>query len=361
MNKILLSLVSLCIIKMASAQISLNEGDFAFEGENVLTSNAIIPDSLNYRQTGPNFTWDFSTLQPAWQNTVNYLDVANTGVEYAAVFGDLSSVPADLAINAPDVSLNLILYNATFSDVYDFYAVGPNNYLQVGWGGTIENLPLPTLFSQLDTIYRFPVNYGNTDSCISGFTTSVSGYIYYSQIQKRVDTVDGWGQLTTPYGTFPVLRMVTNLYTFDSIYVDTLHEGSSTSTFTQQYKWFGNNQEGPLLQVNTTPNGPGQQPTINSITYRDSSRVTAIAPLAANGFALNIYPNPAHSLITVSRSGNTGGTSLMTITDMTGKTILGSPLLQDRQNFDISGWAKGIYFVTVTSDNQKLVRKLVLD
>jgi hypothetical protein len=346
---------------MASAQITVGEGDFAMAGENVAISSAVIPGSLSYQQSGANTTWDFSTLQYSSQSIIPYLSTVSTGVEYSTVFGygSLGAEPANMALNAPDVSVNLILYTATFSDVYDFYNITPGSYVQVGWGGTVESIPLPTIFSQQDTVYHFPMNFDNTDSCNSGFTTSFSGIAYYSQTQKRVDTVDGWGMLTTPYGTFPVLRMVTNLYTFDSIYVDTLHEGSSTSTYTRQYKWIGNNEQAPLLQINTRPHG-GQE-TVTGITYRDSARNTAIAPLGADEFALNVYPNPAHLFITVSRSGNTGGASLMTITDITGKTILGNPLTQDKQKFDISNLARGIYFVTVTSDNQKLVRKLVID
>jgi hypothetical protein len=68
--------------------------------------------------------------------------------------------------------------------------------------------------------------------------------------QKRVNMVDGWGQLTTPFGTFPnVLRLKTLIYHQDT----TISFGVTlpvNTTIDIIYSWFDLNYGIPVLQVN---------------------------------------------------------------------------------------------------------------
>ena len=62
--------------------------------------------------------------------------------------------------------------------------------------------------------------------------------------------VDGWGTLITPYGTFSVLRQKSEVYEYDSIYIDSLGFGVPVTRNYTEYKWLAKGMKIPVLQVN---------------------------------------------------------------------------------------------------------------
>ena len=147
-----------------------------------------------------------------------------------------------------------------------------------------------------DKIYNFPVSFGDADSSDSDYTLSVPGIGYVEGQQHRVNNVDGWGTLTTPFGTFNTLRVVSELTGQDSIYLDTLGFGFSfPRNKTREYKWLATNSGIPELQINTTVLGATE--VISSIRYRDIYRDTTTSvglnAISISDFSANMYPNPS--------------------------------------------------------------------
>jgi hypothetical protein len=77
---------------------------------------------------------------------------------------------------------------------------------------------------------------------------------------------------------------------------------------------------------------------------------------------IRTYPNPVHNQLTVIFGNLSSKASLLKITDVNGKQVYlqkigttNSPL----QNIDVSGFAKGTYFIQVISGKETHVSKFV--
>ena len=72
--------------------------------------------------------------------------------------------------------------------------------------------------------------------------------------------------------------------------------------------------------------------------------------------AWNLYPNPASSVVAID---GVKGLAEVTVTDINGRAVLTQKLTQTH-TLDISHLSAGTYFVTVTTDADSAVRKLIV-
>jgi len=86
----------------------------------------------------------------------------------------------------------------------------------------------------------------------------------------------------------------------------------------------------------------------SSITVNDISQVNSGQPTI-------VFPNPATNYITV--KGITG--SLITVSDLSGKTIYKQPMAGENGNIDVSSWASGVYIISVEKGNNRTVSKII--
>lgn len=94
---------------------------------------------------------------------------------------------------------------------------------------------------------------------------------------------------------------------------------------------------------------------VTQVAKVDMSTIVGIQELQGN--KIGIYPNPASDYMILLSNGK--GT--MTITDITGQVVFNSKINTTTQYTDISKFNKGIYFVTVISDNKTFTKKLVVE
>ncbi|HNR20141.1 MAG TPA: T9SS type A sorting domain-containing protein [Bacteroidia bacterium] len=298
MNK-LLSAILIVTASNAAAQISVTSTDFHSAGDNILVSNEAITTPVDITTTGASQTWDFSYFIPATQDTLSFLDVASTGTTYSLYFANLSFNPnrSNIATdygNIPAIPGSPI----TITDPYSFYYKSTTQYKQQGLGATISGFQTPVAFNNKDILYNFPIDYLDADSSDSDWSFSLPGFGYYGYTQKRVNNVDGWGTLITPYGSFNALRMVTTIDGTDTAYLDTLGFGFAfPRPQAKEYKWFGTGQLIPLLQINTT-NALGTE-SVSAIVYRDSLRLTNTETINTTLNSLQVFPSPAGNIIYV--------------------------------------------------------------
>jgi hypothetical protein len=344
------------------AQITVGANDFANANDTDRVSIATIPSGLNYKATGADTTWDYSFLQWSSQRVDKLLNPTNTNALYALYYANVNfnSHRANLADEGTlNINISSLL---TVNNLYNYFYKSNSVYEQQGLGMSIDNIPTEVAMTTRDTLYRFPMNYGDADQCASSFkiTLPIIGGVLHQQ--TRTDQVDGWGSLTTPFGTFPVLRQYTQIVSSDSVYIDTLHAGLNIPLATQrQYKWIGNGQKEPLLQINTQVILGIE--TISSIVYRDSVRNPP--PVITNGINqpsgdinFNVYPNPTSSSFEIAYSNQ--GEAQLVIADINGKELLHKTFTGQLETIDASHWAKGIYMVMLTDDKQTMVRKVMV-
>ncbi|HRG88174.1 MAG TPA: T9SS type A sorting domain-containing protein [Chitinophagales bacterium] len=351
-----------------SAQITITETDFADAGDTVRMSVATWNPLLNFSATGANHTWNFSNLDWQSQYVDEYQSTLNTGTTYAITFSDLSFNPyrCNIAKDAENPLTTLPIVSSVFTEGVNFYYKNSSMYRQRGIGMRVSGFRTPIPMTHPDTLYHFPISYGNRDSSWSDYTVFVPNLGVYSHKQRRWNEVDGWGTLTTPFGTFDAVRVRTEIRGVDSIYVDTLGQGFKVeSDIIREYKWFGKNQNNPLLQINTQAGLFGQFQGFEFVTrviYRDSVRFepTGIWDAQASDINLQVYPNPASDVFFVSVPSNEYNNTFIRITDISGKLMEERHVNMPVEPVSTIGWAKGIYLLAVETNAGRATRKVVV-
>lgn len=367
--KSLLTVLSIMLcVNFGFAQLTITNADMPSVGDTFRVSNGLITAAIDPVPTGSQFTWDFSMLQMVTQDVDTFVNVSSTGGIYSIVFSNLPFNPYRANLAARGSALPAIP-QLTISDVVYFYYNSSGGYEVSGYGANINGVSAPIPFNNKDKIYDFPLNFGNTDSSDSDFQLNVPGLGFYGHNQHRVNEVDGWGTLITPFGSFNTLRIKSQITSVDSLYIDSVGTGFGFSLPpTTEYKWLGAQSGIPLLQITTT-NTLGTE-IISSIRYRDSLRVlTGIEALdAQSNLQPFLYPNPSNGIFTLETTITTGNPTAITLYSINGEKIkeLWSGNLRvgkNSLNFDIKDTplANGIYLLKIESDGSEQVRLLMLN
>ncbi|MFK5856062.1 MAG: T9SS type A sorting domain-containing protein, partial [Bacteroidota bacterium] len=75
---------------------------------------------------------------------------------------------------------------------------------------------------------------------------------------------------------------------------------------------------------------------------------------------VSVYPNPTSDLINIHISNEISGNANLVITDMSGKMVLNSTIVNSEVTLNSSDFNSGLYFVTVIGDNFRETKKLVI-
>ncbi len=75
----------------------------------------------------------------------------------------------------------------------------------------------------------------------------------------------------------------------------------------------------------------------------------------------SIYPNPSNAILNVKIKDNKNGS--LSIVDVLGNVIYSEEELKVRGDLaiNVSNWSKGVYFVTFKRDNNKIIKKIIVD
>jgi gliding motility-associated-like protein len=330
-KKLLLATALFFGIYSVSAQITITSNDMPNVSDNILISVNTSLANFNPSLTGANYTWDYSKLVPDSQRYVNFVSAISTPY---TLFLFLSSYGTR---NYTPDAIPWSILGTPPTNVYDFYKKTGAAYTMVGEGLTEAGAAIPGIYSVADQIYAFPINYLNKDSSNSAFAFPIPNQGYYAKKQKRVNHVDGWGTLITPYGTFNTIRVKSILTITDSIYIDTVHFGFKIPRpIAYEYKWFGTGSKIPLLEIDVTAAG-GNNVTVTRANWQDSAMTVPSVSFTQQ----NTCPIVNEGSLT---ANVTGGRYPLTYLWSNGKTTR-----------TISNLAPGNYDVTVTDKYGKQV------
>lgn len=247
-TKITILLAFVC--SLIQAQATYNSSQYAAIGDNFyLTSAEDL--ALDYETTGANFSWDFTSLTGTSQNQLQFRNPSSTGFFWPFIFNTNNTNLA--ATNNNPQTLNIPGQVVEVTDANDFYKKSTNDLRQTGSASKINyngtQIPLTNQYTDSDIIYRFPIQFGNTDTDNSSYDIEIPTLFYQENALQRTNEVDGWGSLATPYGNYSnVLRMKTTLVSNDSIAL--LGVGlPRTIRTTRELKWFDTTQKIPVLKV----------------------------------------------------------------------------------------------------------------
>lgn len=209
---------------------------------------------FNANQTGVNYEWDYSNLVANSEDLLYYRSSFNT--PYAFYFLNLNTF-------GMQVSNGLELGTFRFEDVYNFFFINNNEFSANGIGFKFQGIPLAALYSNRDEIYRFPLQFGNRDSTTFSVSLNLPSIGVYKSSGYRLNTVDGWGKLKIPNGSFDVIRVKTLIFSNDSILADLngfpLRFGFPN--IREEIKWLAKGEKAPILQLDGRTIGGNFTPT----------------------------------------------------------------------------------------------------
>ncbi len=281
MKKLLFILILCCSLfkNEVSAQITITSANMPGSGDTMRYSSCR-STSINYSSTGANVYWNYDTLQPQSQGIYKYLAASQT--PYAFYFTGAGKYGLKIAD-----SIGTGTY--TFKEVYNFYKKTTSVFETEGLGFKYSGIPLAAMYSDPDEIYSFPLTYLKRDSTTYKVTVQLGTTIYYSQLGYRINDVDGWGIIKTPYDSVPCLRLVSTTYGKDSINYNGF--GFTYPDIQRTYKWISLTEKIPMLELDGNYTNNNFTPT--QARYRDNIQsFTGIKTITGINYQVNVYPNP---------------------------------------------------------------------
>jgi len=255
---------------LGNCQITISSSDMPSANDTLRYSTALNVSASLYEASGPNQTWDFSSVEPASQDIYSYKSSLQTS--YAFFFLGFNKYGLKIAD-----TLGVAAFQ--FTDVYNFFKKSNSAYEVEGIGLKYQGLPLPAYYSEKDKLYQFPLQYGDRDSSGLKFSISLSTLASYSQVGYRINEVVGWGSVTTPFGTFNCLKLKSSVFSADSINLGGFPVKLNRRIV--EYKWLANGQKIPVMEISGNMIGNNFVP--GTIRYRDIKRSnTLLDPPVAN-------------------------------------------------------------------------------
>lgn len=369
MEKITLLVVGLYIYSGLNAQtpITITASDMPNENDSVLVSVNSTVGASDPLLTGANYNWDYSSLMPTTQQFEKF-DAPQT---FTSPFNFLFN-PGNTSYGRNNYEFaSIALPGGTqISAAYDFFKETTSQFKQIGAGYTVNGIPIPFLYAPVDVIYTFPMNHLNTDSCNYKYGLNIPGLGYYGQSGHRVNQVDGWGTLTTPFGTFQTLRVKSSINAVDTIFYNSFGFGTKiTRPLKYEFKWLATGMKIPILKIDA--NVVGGNISVSAVRYIDSSRAdvpqVGIVEDAKNNLELTVFPNPCVNDVMLQY--NLASTSFVkiSITNLVGKTLVDivdgtQKIGLHRKSISIADChlSPGIYFLNLQTNNCTEIQKIVV-
>lgn len=297
MRFVLFTLVLLSTLSL-KAQISITDADMPVVGDTMLAYQDTSLAGFSIGQSGANRTWNFSTLQPEKQVTTYAVAPAST--PYAADFPNANLVLTNdfnaylyyrnttgalKAEGFASVDPNLGTVSVNFNPIPDQYQF-PTEYLEnfSGSSGFVEAKP----FNQLPPNIQQQIN-----SALSSFPGATVSQVRVTFTSNYKDTIDAWGAVTTPIGTYEALRRkrIENSNTKIEAQVALVfpptpfwYEVANVPSTTTEHSWLAKNTKMPLVTLG-----------YDSLRNVISASYSATPPLPNADFT---WTNPSGGLVT---------------------------------------------------------------
>lgn len=275
---IIVSLIAL--INNSEAQITISSSEMPSANDTIRYSSVQQATGTDFKSTGANKSWNFSTLKASSQDIYQFKN--STSTPYIFNFG-LGAIGLKVADSLGTGQMGL-------KDIYNFFKKSTSKWEAIGIGFKLSALPLPQAgkYTNSDEIYQFPLNYSDKDSStfvlnvpLSAYTLSIGNFYRWG---NRVNYVDGWGKITTPYKSdLECLRIKSVVTETDSFSISISGQQPINFAFPNnrvEYKWLSKSEKIPVLEVAGNEIGGNFTPT--EIKFRDNYRniVNPLAPVA---------------------------------------------------------------------------------
>ena len=348
---------------LAAAQISVDVNDFADGGDTVRFSITTNP-GIDFATTGANMSWDFSDLSAESQELLEYKDVSLAGPLVSFTFGAFADetyqatnytaatdIPLDAAGQFLPININEVNQFAKHSDS----AIG-----LVGLAINVEGNDIPVPSDTIETKFVLPLNFGDAYNS-RGYTYLNMNPIFnliWIQYRQRSSSVDGWGTITTPFGSFDCLRVKHEITETDSVLID--FAGTGNPIWIElpvppsvDYEWIAKNELAPILSIRTTNAGGNE--TVTQIKYRDIY-LGLDAGINENTLNLKIGPNPVNNTLLINGLNEETPYQLLSLE---GKVIQTGTVNHMNAKINVSELKTGIFLIHIGEGTQKFTKRII--
>ena len=334
-----------CVLQFSS-QINYPIANYSSVGDIAYRSNFNPDLNLDFYATGPNFNWDFSSILYSGQDSLVNAAVNQTPFAYQLFFNNIFLYPnhvANFAQKGMDIDA---VPNLQITDRFDYFRTTSSTLKKVGFGANINGLPASVRYDTIETIFNFPLSYGDADSSRAYYLASVPSLGTYGQWIRRAYEVDGWGSLQTPFQTYDVIRIRTTIKQRDTLYVDQFQFGT---TFDQPditlLQWFSLNEGFPVLEVSFQGGFPTQSWYLDQLNVGVNKKETD----------LTCYPNPTTGRVHFSTDNFITGFTVELV-DGVGNQIFSC---EECQSISLDHLSNGMYYAKVYSNNGQEVFRIL--
>lgn len=296
MNKItILGLLMACFPLFSTAQITILDTDMAQIGD-VISRNVDTLATVSPGSAGANQQWLMTNATV--HLTENTSVIAPSATPYANDF------PGS----------NLVMTNDNASFLY--FSQNTSTLYTTGIAGDLLNNGsiIKAPFNSTLLVNNFPRTYGSNFTDPYGLDVTTSGtpfgvnQVRYKRASIALDSTDGWGELTTPVGTYNALRVKHVEYIKDSIWVQLFPFApfslfQNTKDTTTSYTWLAKETKLAVAELTLDSVGNPKKYTWSLIPPAVGIEKAHISDLSAK-----MYPMPAaqFAYLTIGNNENEG-------------------------------------------------------
>jgi hypothetical protein len=294
--------------------------------------------------SGPNQVWNFTTLS-------NYVITENTTVVSVA------STPNGNQFG----SSNLAMTNDNAN--YLYFNKSAQAFTTQGYSGDL--LGTGTINAQFApdlTLHQFPRTFGTSFSDTYVIDVTVPGaainplinQIHFKRTSIVKDTTDAWGQITTPFGSYDVLRIHTMESYVDSVWAQPLFPPtwslvSTSADTTHSYSWVGKGGKLAIAEMSFDTLG---LPKIFKWTELPG---IGVGMEESSVEILEIYPNPCKTELTLRTQEKKVG-SEFSIMNALGTVVSTGIITEVNQSINVARLAPGSYTLCVGENHQRFLK-----
>ena len=325
-------------------QISIDQTDMPSVGDYIPRKSDTMTVLPGPGASGPNQTWNFTA-------TSNYVITENTSVVSVA------STPNGNQFG----NSNLAMTNDNAS--YLYFNKSAQSFTTQGFSGDLLGTGIiNAVFNPDLTLHQFPRTFGSSfndtyviDVIVPGAAINpLVSQIRFKRSSLVHDTTDAWGQITTPHGTYDVLRIHTTETYTDSVWAlpifpPTWSLVSTSSDVSNSYSWVGKGGKLAIAEMSFDTLGA---PKIFKWTELPGIGVGLEESNVAN---FEIYPNPCETMLTIHTQETKVG-SEFSIVDALGVLVCNGLITEVNQSVDIAHLAPGSYTLCVGEKHQRFIK-----
>ncbi|MDC3337650.1 T9SS type A sorting domain-containing protein [Flavobacteriales bacterium] len=341
------SLFLILITTTLDSQVIITSTDMPQTSHSYFSQNVLDFITIDLSLTGPNSTWDYSSLVGVDLDTLYAAPVSSTPLAYQFYFNNVFLYPdyvANYAVPTDDIGAT----GVSLSDRFEYFKSDANGHKIVGFGANVQGIPTSVRYAVIDKIYHFPMAYGDTGTSYGEYLLSIPTFGAYGQWITRTQNVDGWGTLLTPGGSYDCLRVKTVLELTDTVYADFAGFGSSFNRPTDTiFDWITNGEGIPVLTATSGDLG------ITSAKFK-VGEINVINEQSHQ--PVKLFPNPANQILYI----ETDRDGFLTVYDLSGNIIL-EKRYTAFEKIDVSQLACGVYQLSLTDlSGEKVSRKITV-